>query len=74
MSPATSAPRGILGGQADVLEGVKGMWNELTVNVNAMANRLNNPGERHYQCHYRRRPRETSPRKSRPSAEERSLS
>lgn len=30
---------GILGGQADV-EGVKGMWNELTVNVNAMANNL----------------------------------
>ncbi len=30
---------GILGGQADVL-GVKGMWNELTVNVNAMANNL----------------------------------
>ncbi|KAH6691307.1 hsp90-like protein [Plectosphaerella plurivora] len=30
---------GILGGQADV-EGVKGMWNELTVNVNAMANKL----------------------------------
>ncbi|CAP60440.1 uncharacterized protein PODANS_1_7350 [Podospora anserina S mat+] len=30
---------GILGGQADV-EGVQGMWNELTVNVNAMANNL----------------------------------
>ncbi|KJR89431.1 uncharacterized protein SPSK_05839 [Sporothrix schenckii 1099-18] len=30
---------GMLGGQADV-EGVKGMWNELTVNVNAMANNL----------------------------------
>ncbi|CAI4216536.1 unnamed protein product [Parascedosporium putredinis] len=30
---------GILGGQADV-EGVKGMWNDLTVNVNAMANNL----------------------------------
>lgn len=30
---------GILGGQADV-EGVKGMWNDLTVNVNAMANKL----------------------------------
>ncbi|KAJ1331413.1 osomolarity two-component system, sensor histidine kinase NIK1 [Microdochium nivale] len=30
---------GILGGQADVM-GVKGMWNELTVNVNAMANNL----------------------------------
>ncbi|KAL2127284.1 hypothetical protein VTI74DRAFT_10967 [Chaetomium olivicolor] len=30
---------GMLGGQADV-EGVQGMWNELTVNVNAMANNL----------------------------------
>ncbi|KAG6278652.1 hypothetical protein E4U47_005165 [Claviceps purpurea] len=30
---------GILGGQADV-GGVKGMWNDLTVNVNAMANNL----------------------------------
>lgn len=30
---------GILGGQADV-EGVKGMWNDLTVNVNAMADNL----------------------------------
>ncbi|KAI0600850.1 putative histidine kinase group protein [Biscogniauxia sp. FL1348] len=30
---------GMLGGQADVM-GVKGMWNELTVNVNAMANNL----------------------------------
>ena len=30
---------GKLGGQADV-EGVKGMWNDLTVNVNAMANNL----------------------------------
>ncbi|KAH9902180.1 putative histidine kinase group protein [Xylariomycetidae sp. FL2044] len=30
---------GMLGGQADV-EGVRGMWNELTVNVNAMANNL----------------------------------
>ncbi|PHH54992.1 Histidine protein kinase NIK1 [Ceratocystis fimbriata CBS 114723] len=30
---------GILGGQADV-EGVKGMWNDLTINVNAMANNL----------------------------------
>lgn len=30
---------GILGGQADVM-GVKGMWNELTVNVNAMADNL----------------------------------
>jgi len=30
---------GILGGQADVM-GVQGMWNELTVNVNAMANNL----------------------------------
>ncbi|KAJ9142106.1 Sensor protein gacS [Pleurostoma richardsiae] len=30
---------GRLGGQADV-EGVKGMWNELTVNVNAMADNL----------------------------------
>ncbi|EHL03391.1 putative Hybrid signal transduction histidine kinase J [Glarea lozoyensis 74030] len=30
---------GILGGQAEI-EGVKGMWNTLTVNVNAMANNL----------------------------------
>ncbi|GAO13788.1 hypothetical protein UVI_02004890 [Ustilaginoidea virens] len=30
---------GILGGQADV-GGVQGMWNDLTVNVNAMANNL----------------------------------
>ncbi|KAI0482424.1 putative histidine kinase group protein [Xylariaceae sp. FL0804] len=30
---------GMLGGQADVM-GVRGMWNELTVNVNAMANNL----------------------------------
>lgn len=30
---------GMLGGQADV-QGVKGMWSELTVNVNAMANNL----------------------------------
>ncbi|KAI1083249.1 hypothetical protein F5B20DRAFT_568888 [Whalleya microplaca] len=30
---------GMLGGQADVM-GVQGMWNELTVNVNAMANNL----------------------------------
>ena len=30
---------GILGGQADVM-GVQGMWNELTVNVNAMASNL----------------------------------
>ncbi|RKU39735.1 histidine kinase osmosensor [Coniochaeta pulveracea] len=30
---------GILGGQADV-EGVQGMWNELTINVNAMADNL----------------------------------
>ncbi|KAI0845113.1 hypothetical protein F5Y00DRAFT_265865 [Daldinia vernicosa] len=30
---------GILGGQADVM-GVQGIWNELTVNVNAMANNL----------------------------------
>ncbi|KAL1880512.1 hypothetical protein VTK73DRAFT_5712 [Phialemonium thermophilum] len=30
---------GILGGQAQI-EGVRGMWNELTVNVNAMANNL----------------------------------
>ncbi|KAF2770211.1 hypothetical protein EJ03DRAFT_76665 [Teratosphaeria nubilosa] len=30
---------GVLGGQAQI-EGVQGMWNELTVNVNAMANNL----------------------------------
>lgn len=30
---------GILGGQAEI-DGVKGMWNTLTVNVNAMANNL----------------------------------
>ena len=30
---------GILGGQADVV-GVQGMWNDLTVNVNAMADNL----------------------------------
>ncbi|KAI1767558.1 hypothetical protein GGR53DRAFT_526410 [Hypoxylon sp. FL1150] len=30
---------GILGGQADVM-GVQGIWNELTINVNAMANNL----------------------------------
>lgn len=30
---------GVLGGQAQI-EGVKGMWNDLTVNVNAMANNL----------------------------------
>ncbi|KAI9779080.1 MAG: histidine kinase osmosensor [Geoglossum umbratile] len=30
---------GVLGGQADI-EGVKGMWNDLTINVNAMANNL----------------------------------
>jgi osomolarity two-component system, sensor histidine kinase NIK1 len=30
---------GILGGQAEI-EGVKGMWNTLTINVNAMANNL----------------------------------
>jgi osomolarity two-component system sensor histidine kinase NIK1 len=30
---------GILGGQA-VIDGVRGIWNELTVNVNAMANNL----------------------------------
>ncbi|KAE8159504.1 hypothetical protein BDV40DRAFT_235774 [Aspergillus tamarii] len=30
---------GVLGGQAQI-DGVKGMWNELTVNVNAMANNL----------------------------------
>ncbi|KAI9817233.1 MAG: histidine kinase osmosensor [Pycnora praestabilis] len=30
---------GVLGGQAEI-EGVKGMWNDLTVNVNAMANNL----------------------------------
>ncbi|ORY65919.1 histidine kinase [Pseudomassariella vexata] len=30
---------GMLGGQADVM-GVQGMWNELTINVNAMANNL----------------------------------
>lgn len=32
---------GALGGQAQI-EGVKGMWNELTVNVNAMASNLTN--------------------------------
>ncbi|KAF2862034.1 hypothetical protein K470DRAFT_263165 [Piedraia hortae CBS 480.64] len=31
--------RGVLGGQAKI-EGVQGMWNDLTVNVNAMANNL----------------------------------
>lgn len=30
---------GMLGGQADVV-GVQGMWNDLTVNVNAMADNL----------------------------------
>ncbi|KAK5139985.1 hypothetical protein LTR04_003220, partial [Oleoguttula sp. CCFEE 6159] len=30
---------GVLGGQAQI-EGVQGMWNDLTVNVNAMANNL----------------------------------
>lgn len=30
---------GVLGGQAQI-EGVKGMWNDLTINVNAMANNL----------------------------------
>ena len=30
---------GVLGGQARI-EGVQGMWNDLTVNVNAMANNL----------------------------------
>ena len=30
---------GVLGGQAQI-EGVQGMWNELTDNVNAMANNL----------------------------------
>ncbi|KAI9835450.1 MAG: hypothetical protein M1819_002368 [Sarea resinae] len=30
---------GVLGGQAQI-EGVRGMWNDLTVNVNAMANNL----------------------------------
>ena len=30
---------GVLGGQAQI-EGVQGMWNELTVNVNAMANNM----------------------------------
>ena len=30
---------GVLGGQAEI-EGVKGMWNDLTVNVNAMASNL----------------------------------
>ena len=32
---------GVLGGQAEI-EGVKGMWNDLTVNVNAMASNLTN--------------------------------
>ena len=32
---------GVLGGQAQI-EGVKGMWSELTVNVNAMATNLTN--------------------------------
>ena len=32
---------GVLGGQAQI-EGVRGMWSELTVNVNAMANNLTN--------------------------------
>ena len=32
---------GVLGGQAQI-EGVKGMWSDLTVNVNAMANNLTN--------------------------------
>ncbi|KAH6700628.1 two-component histidine kinase [Leptodontidium sp. MPI-SDFR-AT-0119] len=35
---------GILGGQAEI-EGVKGMWNTLTVNVNAMANNLTTQGD-----------------------------
>ena len=30
---------GVLGGQADI-KGVRGMWNDLTINVNAMANNL----------------------------------
>ncbi len=30
---------GVLGGQAEI-KGVKGMWNDLTINVNAMANNL----------------------------------
>lgn len=30
---------GILGGQAQI-EGVQGMWHDLTINVNAMANNL----------------------------------
>ena len=33
--------KGVLGGQAQI-EGVRGMWSELTVNVNAMANNLTN--------------------------------
>lgn len=32
---------GVLGGQAQI-EGVKGMWSDLTINVNAMANNLTN--------------------------------